>query len=132
MPISTAEYTAMLVRTSKQRIATMKGAADREVGKGGLQEQIADWCRNQWPTWKVIQARPDRQSTIALGAQDFSIFAPGGRVFCIETKAAGKKQSKEQLIWAKQMEMLGHTVHLVYSFEEFLAIVQKQTEKPNT
>lgn len=93
--------------------------AEREVGHGGLQEQIRAFCAEQWPKWLVIQARSDQRSTIAVGAHDFTVFLPGGRLLCVETKAKGKKQTPEQLAWAKQMEMLGHTVHVCRSLDEF-------------
>ena len=97
--------------------------ARREVGKGGLQEQISKWCRGQWPPWKIIQARSDQRSTIAVGAHDMTIFAPNGRVILIECKAKGKKRTGEQTVWEYEMRMLGHRVHLVYSMEQFRQIV---------
>jgi len=87
-----------------------------------LHESIVAYCNSNWPRWKYIRARMDRESTIAVGAQDFTIFMPGGRVLCVECKAKGKKRSMEQLNWAKEMEMLGHQVHLIYSFDEFLSL----------
>ncbi len=100
-------------------------SAQLEVGKDGIQAQIRKWCDSQWPKWKVIQARSDQRSTIALGAQDCTIFAPGSRVFCIEVKAKGKKLRPEQMAWKVEMEMLGHTVQVVHSLEEFLELVKE-------
>ena len=89
-----------------------------------LHEEIMRHCDHQWPRWKYIHCRMDRESTIAVGAPDFVIALPGGRVIWIECKAKDGKRSVEQLAWATQMEMLGHTVHLVRSFEEFLELAR--------
>lgn len=106
-------------------------AAEREVGKGGLQEQIRQWCFAQWPRWKLIQARSDQPSTIALGANDMTIFAPGGRILLVECKAKGGKISLDQAAWIKELEILGHTVHVVWSFDEFLSLVQEKAPSPS-
>lgn len=97
--------------------------AERETGKGGLQEMISHWCRSQWPRVKFIQARSDEKSTIAVGAHDFTIYLPDGVVLSIECKAKGNKISPDQAAWIKELEMLGHKVHVVWSFQEFLDLV---------
>lgn len=66
----------------------------------------------------------DKRSTIAVGGQDFTIFANLGRVFLVECKRKGEKLSPEQLAWKLEMEMAGHTVHTVWSYAEFLEIVK--------
>lgn len=45
------------------------------------------------------------------------------RTFLIEAKAAGRKLSPDQQAIAQWAAMLGHTVHVVRSFEEFLKVV---------
>ena len=100
--------------------------AEREVGKGGLQEQILAHCRAQWPKWKVIQSRSDQRSAIAVGAHDMTIYLPKGAVLNIECKAKGKKQSKEQLSWAKELEMLGHFVYVVRDLNFFIGLAQQE------
>lgn len=89
-----------------------------------LHNRIIEYCNLQWPKWKYIHANPTTRSTIQEGCQDFTVFLPGGRTICIECKAKGGKPTKEQQIWAKEMEMLGHTVHLVFSFDQFLNLVK--------
>ena len=83
-----------------------------------LHQQIMDFCDAQWPRWKYIRCRMDKRSTIAKGAQDFTIFAPG-RVLCVECKARNEKPTKDQQIWHKEMEMVGHAVYVVWSFDDF-------------
>lgn len=100
--------------------------AKRETGKGGLHAQIVEWCGKQWPPVKFIQARADKKSTIAVGACDFVLFLPAGRTVLVECKAKNGKLSKEQAIWAKELEMLGHTVYLVRSMADVLAVVKPE------
>ena len=88
-----------------------------------LHDQIMWHCDNQWPRWKYIHARMDKRSTIAVGAPDFVIFLPVSRTLCVECKKKGAKPTTEQLGWHKEMQMLGHKVHVISSIESFLGIV---------
>lgn len=97
----------------------IKAKIERELD---LHDQIIRYCNAQWPKWKYIHARTDKRSTIAAGCQDFTIFAPG-RVLCIEVKRPGGKLDPDQQGWAKEMQMLGHTVHTVRSMDEFIALL---------
>ena len=133
--ISQADYLAMLARLDagarKHEPSPSQGPpATREVGHGGLQEQIAAHCNAQWPQWPFIQARSDKPSTIAAGAQDFTLFLPKGRLLCVETKAKGGKVTPQQLAWRLRMEMAGHKVHLCYSFNQFLELAQQAMRPP--
>lgn len=98
--------------------------AERETGKGGLHEQIMEFCDAQWPRWKFIHSRTDQKSTVEVGSHDFTIFLPNGKTLCVECKAKGGKLSNEQLAWAKELSMLGHGVHVVFSLEEFKKVVE--------
>lgn len=94
----------------------------------GLHTDIIKFCLSQWPRWKYIHANPVTKSTIQKGCQDFTIFMPGGKTVCIECKDKYDKQRPDQLIWAKEMEMLGHTVYVVRSMEDFnTAIANEKT-----
>jgi len=115
------EYERFLASKAKQ-----PKAGDDAVPAGGetkLQREIKDFCNAQHPQWKFINPRSDVESTIAEGAQDFTIFLPGGRVVCIECKTKTGKLSIDQLAWRHQMEALGHTVHLVRSMNDFRTIL---------
>lgn len=96
-------------------------AVDKEIP---LHEQIMKHCDSQFPRWKYIRARSDKESTIGVGAQDFTIFLPGRKLLCVECKAKNGKLSEYQRIWIKEMEMLDHPVHLVFNFDEFLNLTQ--------
>ncbi len=99
----------------KKPVASQSEGVDDE---SRLHQQIMDYCDAQWPRWKYIRCRMDKRSTIAKGAQDFTIFAPG-RVLCVECKARNEKPTSDQQIWHKEMEMVGHSVYVVLSFDDF-------------
>ena len=90
----------------------------------GLHGAIINYCREKWYPWLFIHGRMDKRSTIAAGCQDFTIFADHGRVFLFECKAKSGKPSKDQIDWIHSMELLGHKVHVIRSFSEFLKIVE--------
>lgn len=116
MGISPSDYLAMKARLEKPMASQSAGEpVDRE---GKLHEDIIKFCGDQWPRWKIIHARMDKRSTIAVGAQDFTIFRPGG-VLLVECKKKGGKLDPDQQIWRKEMEMIGHTVHIVWSMNDF-------------
>lgn len=118
MRLTEAQYRDILLRQNRNpaRIPAAQ-AVDAEMP---LHEDIMRYCDRQWPKWKYIRARSDRRSTIAVGANDFTIFLPHGRVLCIECKSKTGKLSNEQRAWAFEMEKLGHRVHVVQSMDEFL------------
>ncbi len=116
---------------NRKRADFVADAAGEPVAlESDLHESIMKYCDRQWPRWKYIRARMDKKSTMQVGCQDFTIFARvkidedyGARVFCIECKARNEKPSPEQLAWHKEMEMVGFTVHVVRSMDEFLEVV---------
>lgn len=141
IPFSTSDYLAMQARLEHARRSSRREIrdglntaiqAERETGHGGLQEQIMKHCRNQWPKWKFMHARTDKRSGLEEGAEDFTIFLPEGRTLHIETKAKGKKRTPEQNIWAAELRMLGHEVHVCRSIEDFKALAAAEMAKPQT
>lgn len=93
------------------------------IKEAALHTEIMAWCETQWPRWMYVHCRMDKRSTVAVGAPDFILFGPNGRVLCIECKAKGKKRSPEQNAWAYQMKVLGHEIHLVRNWSEFQQLV---------
>jgi hypothetical protein len=64
-----------------------------------------------------------------VGECDFTILASKGRVFFIEAKTKTGKLSPEQLgiiLWAGN---LGHVIHTVRSFQQFIEITQERHPK---
>lgn len=125
MRLTLAEY---LILEARQAAKSNKiaGSKTDETKESAIHVQIMDFCNQQWPRWKFLRGRMDKRSTIQVGAQDFTIFMPRMKTLCVECKARGKKRSAEQAIWAKEMAMIEHPVHLVYSFDDFLKLL-----KPN-
>lgn len=122
---SHADYLLMLQRLEENKLRSPTASepdTEREVGKGGLHEKIMQWCDSQWPPWPYLHNRTDKRSTVAVGACDFLIYCPGGRTLTIECKSATGKQTQDQVIWAKRLEMVGHPVHLVRSMNDFLIL----------
>lgn len=123
---------------ARQQPVIRNGPAEPEQLESTLHDKIMAYCDARWPRWKYIRCRMDRRSTIAVGAQDFTIFgqietqwADGpvrvkeSKVWCVECKARNEKPDPEQLAWHKEMEMLGHKVHVVRSMEEFLEVIKQ-------
>lgn len=91
-----------------------------------LHEAIMAYCDAQWPRWLCVHSRMDEPTTCQKGVADFIIFAPH-KVFCIECKAKGKKQSDAQLGWQVQLNMVKNenvVYAVVWGMEEFLEVVK--------
>lgn len=123
--ITALQFNEMLERTSRRQVEKGKPDPAAVPLEMPLHQSIMDYCNSQWPRWKYIRARSDCESTIEAGACDFTIFLPGAKAICIECKAKGRKQSPKQRDWAKEMQMLGWNVAVVYSFGAFLDEVDK-------
>jgi hypothetical protein len=124
MNFTNAEYQAYLARSQSQRKEVL-GIGQPVTRERDLHDQIIDFCNSKFPRWKFIHARMDKRSTVAVGSQDFTIFLPNGRVLCVECKRKNEKPDQDQLIWHKEMEMLGHVVHVVRSVEEFVSVTKQ-------
>lgn len=114
-----AEVDAYQMRHAPKHTAAKSGC-DKE---SELHDRIIYYCESHWPKWKFIHCRMDKRSTIAKGAQDFTIFIPKGRTLCVECKTKDGKLDSDQMGWAHEMNKNDHTVHVVRSFEEFLALL---------
>lgn len=122
--ISNLQYQEMLLRTQRNagRVPVQIGVPVlREIP---LHEEIIRYCNNQFPRWKYVHANPVKASTIVSGCQDFTLFLPHQRTICIECKSKDGKLSPAQVVWRKEMELLGHTVHIVRSMDDFLSAVK--------
>lgn len=127
MSISQFQYLQMIERMSAGKTLHFK-PPEAVVREMDLHDDIIAHCNQQRPRWKYIRANPVVESTIAEGSQDFTLFLPVGRLLCIECKSKTGKLSPKQLAWRLEMEMLGHTVHVVRSFSEFLSLVTEATK----
>lgn len=129
MPISEFQLRQMLDKPGMRKPVS-DVPEDASVKELPLHDKIIEHCDAQRPRWKYIRANPVVKSTIKKGAQDFTVFLPGGVTLCIECKSRDGKLDPEQRIWAREMEMLGHHVHLVRSYSEFLSLVAEESKTP--
>ena len=96
---------------------------EREIA--GLHDPIIAECKRRG--WKYVHSDPTRRTTIGEGVCDFIIYADRGRMFHVECKRKGGKLSLEQQAFIAWVGKLGHTVHVITTMTEFMAIVG---EKP--
>lgn len=118
------QYLAARIRLGMDKEEEKPAIGKPATREDKLQEEIVAWCDKQWPRWKVIRARMDKKSTIGNGIHDITVFGPYPLCVLVECKAKNGKRSKEQQIWAAEMRMLGWTVELVRSMDEFHAAVK--------
>ena len=97
---------------------TSKVGVSREAE---LHEAIFDECRRRG--WIALHGSMAERTCRTLGEPDFVILAGGGRVLFVECKTKTGKLSPAQTALKFHAELLGHTVHVVRSFAEFLELV---------
>lgn len=74
--------------------------------------------------WIALHGDMTRRTGRTLGEPDIIVLASGGRVFLVECKTRTGRRSPDQIALAVLAEQLGHTVHLVRSFAEFLDVIR--------
>lgn len=116
-----AQVLAHQAKFNKPSAESLGEAVDRE---DKLRDQIIGWCKSKWPQWIPVWARSDKKSTLPVGCQDITLFAPKRVCYCLELKSKTSKHSKEQLAWYAQMRMLDWEVHTVRNWEDFIRIVK--------
>ena len=125
MSISKHQYLEMLARTQPKH---RQGASEDAVPAGTeakLQNEIVEYCGQQWPRWVVVRSRMDRATTTAKGICDLIIFAPKQQCLLVEAKTKTGKLSEDQLCWAAEMRQLGWTVNVCRSMTDFYDVVAK-------
>lgn len=122
--ISHADFLSMKARTERGRpqLRPAPGAAAAKESK--LADEVLAHCRAQWPPWKVLRARTDKESTIAAGAHDLTVFAKWPLVVLVELKTRDGKLSAKQQEWAAELRLLGWRVAVARSMEQFLEAVE--------
>lgn len=118
--VTQTQYVEMLSRLSKC-CATREKPADATQDESDLQGQIISHCRAKG--WYVAYSRMDRKTRVPKGMPDLIIFRGQGTVLVVECKSKTGKLRPEQLGVKIQLESLGHTVHLIRSFSEFLGVI---------
>lgn len=123
MSFSTADYLAMQAKLNRSRsnlcenLSTAKASSQKEVGAGGIQEQIENWLKTQSHRAWWDCKRSDLKTTSRIGVPDFvGVFA--GVSFGMEVKRPGRKPTPEQLGELAWMAKAGAKTKVVYSVDE--------------
>jgi Holliday junction resolvase-like predicted endonuclease len=106
------------------------GARNGVAREARLHEEIFDECRRRG--WIALHGSMAERTCRTLGEPDFVILAGGGRVLFVECKNRTGKLSPAQAALKHHAEKLGHTVHVVRSLEDFLAVVNRTNATQGT
>lgn len=118
---SVAKRNPHLFGENTERTIDAPGAVTEEEK---LHHEIIEYCKNQCPPWIYFHGSMAHKTYRTKGENDFHILASGGRVFFIECKAKGGKVSTDQRDVIHWANLLGHTIHVVTSMQEFRRIVE--------
>ena len=118
MPRMTSAELAAYEARHRPRTNTVPAGVEKE---SVLHEQIFAECRRRG--WIALHGSMSERSHRTLGEPDFEIWADGGRTFHVECKSRTGKLTEEQYTLCWHAKKLGHKVHVVRSFEEFLSVV---------
>ena len=126
MQMTSAQYSAYLARHG-QKEETPKSGCDREAD---LHSQIYEECRRRG--WIALHGSMSERTSRTKGEPDFIILGVwSGRegtcsphVWLVECKTRTGKLSPAQSAMKFHAEKLGHTIHVVRSFEEFLDVIE--------
>jgi hypothetical protein len=89
----------------------------REVGAGGIQEQIKTYLKSLGVSCTYCWHRTDVPATTEYPEPDF-IGGYMGRAFAMEVKRRGQKQTRDQAGRMMQWNLCGHAVAVVHSLNE--------------
>jgi hypothetical protein len=121
MGIPIEDYIKMQARlqpTTAEAVAMSEKTILREAE---LHQMILDEVRRRG--WIAFHGSMAHRTYRTPGEPDLLIFGDNGRHWLIEVKVGGNKLSLEQQAIAAQGAKLGHPVHVVRSFKQFLRIV---------
>lgn len=125
MSFSTADYIAMKARL--ERTAERTGAsfttAIKEVGKGGIQDQIQEHMKSLIPNIWYDVKRADMKTTSRVGVPDF-VGCYHGVCFAIECKTKTGKATSQQLGELKWLELAGAKTCIAHSLAEAVEFLQ--------
>lgn len=101
-------------RYSEPQSAPLDATTDERL----LHDEILTHCKQEG--WLAFHGSMAHRTFRTAGEPDFIILLPDGKLLLVECKAKNGKLSPEQIGVAMWAEKLGHKVHLVRSFQEFL------------
>lgn len=123
MPITQSDYLAMKARISRQN--AQQRAIEGEAVESDLHAQIIAHCKRQSPQWVALHGSMAHRTHRTEGEPDFVILRDSGKVLLIECKSRTGKLSTAQMGMQMMCRDLGHTVHVVRSFEEFWRAIKQ-------
>lgn len=91
-----------------------------------LHKKIIEYCKGR--RWIYFHGSMAHRTHSTLGQPDFTVLANNGRVFFIECKTRTGKLSNEQRGLQLAADMLGHKIHIVRSFKEFVQLVSFESQ----
>ena len=104
------------------RAAAAARTDQKEVGSGGIQDEIEDWLKTQTHRAWWTRSRTDKATTNRIGTPDFvGVFA--GFAFGMEVKRPGQKPTTEQLGELAWMRKAGAKTGVVHSKEEAIELL---------
>lgn len=115
MRMTRQEYLAYEARRTK--VAINSDGVDEE---GELHAAILEECARR--DWLVFHGSMAHKTYRTEGENDFHVLADSGHIFLVEAKSKHGKLSVKQkgvIAWAKK---LGHTIHVVSSIDDFIAV----------
>jgi len=89
-----------------------------------LHRQIMDYCDAQWPRWKYIHSRMDKSTATNPACRISPSSCPKIKKTRHRSQTARRETFPRTTDWHAEMDRLDHTVHLVYSFDDFLSILR--------
>lgn len=95
-----------------------------------LHEQIRKECAGRG--WLAFHGSMAHRTFRTQGEPDWVILAGQGRTILCECKASKGKLSTEQVGIALWASKLGHTVYVVRSIADFIAVVGDQSQAPRS
>lgn len=124
--ITLADFIRMQERVTP-KASVMFAASDaptgqKEIGKGGIQDEIEDWLKSLGVRCAWIRQRTDKPTTTKEGTPDF-IGAINGFAFALEVKQPGKKPTSAQQAELHRWHCAGAKTAVVHSLAEAKSVL---------
>ena len=97
-----------------------------------LHDMIISWCRRQDPQVPFGHGRMDKRTGRTPGEPDFYLMLPNEKLLLVECKTEKNDFSEDQQKFTDACHAVGHTVHLVRSYNEFLSVIRALEQQPKT
>jgi|SRR6516162_5900322 hypothetical protein len=123
LPIPTPTLARLNPHLFRGQSSVGRGPSSGVGREADLHEAIFSECRRRG--WIALHGSMAERTCRTLGEPDFVILTDGGRVLFVECKSRVGKLSPAQAALRFHAEKLGHTVHVVRSFGEFLTSVSE-------